>query len=81
MTIKLSNTVELEVTDAGEATVTFCDFDKEQVGHIFIDGSDLVQVTKCYKDGHNKTFLIDMIEPNVTIRPFPLQCDEFGNVL
>lgn len=80
MTYKLSDRVQIEI-DAGEATITWCDFDKGQVGHISVDGSELVQVTKCNKKGKTTTFLIDMISENVLIRPFPLQCDEVGNVL
>ena len=80
MTYNLSDRVQIEITDSGEATVTWCDFQKGIVGSIDIDGSDLAVVSKCYKDGHTKTIILDMIEPNVMIRPFPLECDEVGNV-
>lgn len=81
MTIKISDRVQIEVTDANEATITWCDFQKGIVGSIDIDGSELAVVSKCYKDGYTKTIILDMIEPNVMIRPFPLECDEVGNVL
>ena len=81
MIIKLSNRVQIEISNANEATITWCDFQKGIVGHIDIDGSDLAVVSKCYKDGHTKTVILDMIEPNVFVRPFPLECDEVGNVL
>ena len=80
MIIKISDRVQLEVTDNNECTLTWCDFQKEIVGSLDIDGSDHVVMSKCYKDGHTKTIILDMIEPNVMIRPFPLECDEVGNV-
>lgn len=81
MTYELSNKVQIEITDANEATITWCDFQQGQVGSIMIDGSDLAVVYKCNKKGKTTSFILDMVHPNVLVRPLPLECDEAGNVI
>lgn len=81
MTFKISDRVQIEVEENNEATITWCDFQQGQVGHIHIDGSELAVVSKCNKKGKTTSFILDMIHPNVLVRPLPLECDEVGNVL
>ena len=77
-TIMVGKNVEIIVHNEEQVDIVWLDWEGGIHSEIQLDGSEFAVVRKYV---NNTDFVLDMISKNRNVCPFPLECDEVGNVL